>query len=46
VTRKYLVSEERKRRIKEIDEKRKADQLAEDEAVERLIQLSIEKHGP
>ena len=45
MTRKYLISEERKRRIKEVDDKRKADERAADDALDGEIQRSIEKHG-
>jgi hypothetical protein len=46
MTRKPTTPEQRRRRIEEVDEKRKADEIATDQALHGMIQRSIEKHGP
>ena len=46
MTRKPTTPEQRQRRIEDIDEKRKADEIAADNAIDGMIQRSIEKHGP
>ena len=46
MTRKPTTPEQRQRRIEDIDEKRKADAIAADKAIDGMIQRSIEKHGP
>ena len=46
MTRQPTTPEQRKRRIEEIDEKRKADEVAEEKLLDSMIQRSIEKHGP
>jgi hypothetical protein len=44
--RKSTTPEQRQRRIEEKDEKRKADEVAAEDALDGMIQRSIEKHGP
>ena len=46
MTRHPTTPEQRKRRLEEIEEKRKADQIAEEKAIDESIQRNIEKHGP
>ena len=46
MTRKYLISEERKRRIKEVDDKRKADERTADEALDGEYPAASKSTGP
>ena len=46
MTRKPTTPEQRQRRVEEIDEKRKADEIAADKAIDGMIQRNIEQHGP
>lgn len=46
MARKPTTPEQRQRRVEEIDDKRKANEIAADKAIDGMIQRSIEKHGP
>ena len=46
MTRQPTTLEQRERRAQEMRDKRSADQVAEDAAVDNMIKRSIEEHGP